>query len=301
MASKQERFNTPILLTIFNRPDVTKLIFEQIKKIKPKQLFISADGPRNDEEKTKCDQAKEIVSQINWDCEVYKNFATNNMGCKQRMTSGITWFFNQVDRGIILEDDCLPNRSFFFFCQNLLEKYKNNDQIFMINGANYVLNGSDIQETYFFSKFFSIWGWATWRRAWTSYDINMNGVTEFLKTQKLKSTYDNNNAIKYYEYSLRSTYQGKIDTWDAQWLYTCLKNDALSITPKYNLISNIGFKGAHIKKQSDNQNLPTRAIDYEHIIHPQITENKKLMNEQLKSFGITKFRPKLRLANWLKK
>ncbi len=133
-----EAFNltTPVAFIIFNRPDTTSKVFEAIKQAKPKKLLVIADGPRINKpgEAEKCKQTRAITEQIDWDCEVLRNYSENNLGCRNRVSSGIDWVFENVDEAIIIEDDCLPNPSFFRFCQELLGKYRNNDEIFLISG-----------------------------------------------------------------------------------------------------------------------------------------------------------------------
>lgn len=228
-------FNTPILYLIFNRPDLTEITFEPICKIKPKQLFIAADGPRkgNTYDEMNCMIARKyVLSKIDWDCEIRTLFRDENLGCGIAVSSAITWFFETVDSGIILEDDCFANNSFFYFCENLLIKYHKNNYITHIAGHNqqcgYIRDLSD----YYFSRFSNIWGWATWKRAWENYDFNgikldtlMKHPKSYLFPKSLIIDYVNNN----------------IDTWDIQWIYYNFINNNFSIIPKINLIDNLGF------------------------------------------------------------
>ena len=162
--------NVPVLFLIFKRPDTTQRVFEAIKKAKPKQLFISADGGRNEEEKKSCNALREaIVAQIDWDCELKTLFRENNLGCKMAVSSGISWFFEEVEQGIILEDDCLPNESFFKFCETMLEKYKDDQSIWHIGANNFQDSIKRGDADYFFSMYSHIWGWASWRDRWQKY------------------------------------------------------------------------------------------------------------------------------------
>lgn len=150
--------NTPVALMIFNRPDLTKVVFHAVRKVKPKKLLIIADGPRFPEEEEKCRQAQAIVSKIDWDCEVFKNYSVTNLGCKDRVSSGLNWVFDRVEEAIILEDDCLPDSSFFGFCQQLLQEYRDTEEVMHIGGTN-VLPDPRLKDSFFFSKNFYIWGW----------------------------------------------------------------------------------------------------------------------------------------------
>ena len=162
---------TPVLFLVFNRPDTTEKVFEAIRQAKPQKLFVAADGPRGNRlgEKEKCEQVRKIATTVDWDCEVKTLFREKNLGCKFAVSSAIDWFFKNVEEGIVLEDDCLPSQSFFWFCQELLERYRNDERVMLIGGNN---RGVDFlkNHSYFFSKYVQIWGWATWRRSWEKYD-----------------------------------------------------------------------------------------------------------------------------------
>jgi len=177
---------TPVLFIVFNRLDTTKQVFEEIKKAKPQKLFIAADGPRNFQEKNKTDVVRKyILENINWKCEVKTLFREKNLGCKYAVAGAIDWFFDNVEQGIILEDDCLPSQSFFKFCQEMLEKYKDDERVMHISGTN-VEGISKIDQDYFFAINFNVWGWATWKRAWKLYDINVTHWPRFLKEGRSK-------------------------------------------------------------------------------------------------------------------
>lgn len=173
-------FNVPILFIIFNRPETTKAVFHEIRKNQPFQLFVAADGPRREifEDIENCRKVREIIQLIDWECNVQTLFRDENLGCKIAVSSAIDWFFSQVDEGIILEDDCLPDQSFFPFCQELLEKYRYDAKIMMIGGSNFQFNKNKFEYSYYFSRYFHIWGWASWKRAWQFYDVEMKAWPE---------------------------------------------------------------------------------------------------------------------------
>ena len=165
MTSEKQSFNTPILFLLFNRPDTTQKVFNSIREIKPKYLFVSADGPRPNSlnDLNDCNQTRKILDQIDWECNLKTLFREKNMGCKKAIKEGIDWFFEHVDKGIIIEDDCLPSKSFYSFCEELLNIYENDNRIMMISGYN-ALGKFETPNDYLFSKIGSIWGWATWKK-----------------------------------------------------------------------------------------------------------------------------------------
>jgi hypothetical protein len=263
-------FPTPIAFFIFNRPDLTKTVFEEIRKIQPQQLFVIADGARSAEEVERCDQARSIIQQIDWKCEVRTNFSEVNLGCKHRISSGLDWVFSEVEEAIILEDDCLPNPSFFNFCQTLLEKYRYDRRIMMISGDNFQNGKNATRYSYYFSKYAHVWGWATWRRAWQHYDVKLATWREAQALDLICSICENSAEQRYWTNIFDRVFKGEIDTWDYQWLYTCWSQHGLSILPNVNLISNIGFRAdaTHVSSHSPWANLPT--IEIEAIHHPPI-------------------------------
>ncbi|MFA6995443.1 MAG: hypothetical protein WC249_03500 [Patescibacteria group bacterium] len=261
-------FQTPILFLIYNRLETTQRVFEAIRRAQPKQLFVAADGPRLDREgdKEKCGATRRIIEQIDWDCEVKTLFREENLGCKTGVSSAINWFFENVEEGIILEDDCLPIDSFFPFCQLMLEKYRNNSSIGMIAGTNYLFSYNDFQYSYYLSKHCYVWGWATWKRAWSLYDLSISHFPEnlFLRNY-LQDSLSSNYYLDQFDYFKFN----KIDTWDIQWSATLMKNKLYSIVPVNNQISNIGLAGTHTeKKVSLSINMPSKAMDIDEIKHP---------------------------------
>ena len=263
-------FKTPILFLIFNRPDTTRQVFESIRTIKPLYLFIAADGPRNKEDKELCEQTRKIIlDNINWNCEVKILFREKNLGCKLAVSSAIDWFFENVEQGIILEDDCLPNLTFFNFCEELLDKYKNDNRIWHITGYN-TLDIYENNADYYFAKKMHCWGWASWKRAWKHYDVSMQDFPEFKKQNAIKNVFSDEKIQSYHMQTFENTFNNLIDTWDYQWIYTILKNNAMCINPSKNLISNIGFgSNATFCKDISNNNNNTKRYKIEKIRHPE--------------------------------
>lgn len=268
----------PIAFIIFNRPNYTQKVFNEIKKAQPKKLFVIADGPRNIQESIICEETRKIIDQVDWNCEVYKNYSDKNLGCKIRVSSGIDWFFENVESGIILEDDCLPQQSFFRFSSEMLEKYKDDNTIMMITGSN-SLDEFKIKDSYTFSRYFAIWGWATWKRAWVQYDREMKRWPEYKKGGLLKNIYSQGYMTRHITRLFDQSYRNETDTWDTQWFYTCLFNRGLSVVPAVNLISNIGIDGTRMP--GNNQNIKTYDLYEKGITHPTKKEENILYDNAL--------------------
>ncbi len=267
-----ECFKTPIALIIFNRPDRTEKIFKIIRSIRPKKLFIIADGPRETvpDEKEICEKTRQIVKNIDWKCELFTNYSKENLGCGKRPSTGITWVFENVDRAIILEDDCVPHPTFFPFCEELLNRYENDERVMMISGNNFQFGKSRTKYSYYFSIFTHIWGWATWKRAWDYYDYNISQWPEFSKEGLLANYFSNSKHIEYWRSLYDNVYSEKNKTyWDYQWLLTCWAQHGLTIIPSVNLVSNEGEgkDATHTKGADKFINMKTERLKYP-LAHP---------------------------------
>jgi ADP-heptose:LPS heptosyltransferase len=262
---------TPILFLIFNRPNQTKLVFEKIREIKPSKLYVAADGPRSNvfEDKFNSKLTRDIVNGIDWPCEVKTLFNEKNLGCGKAVSGAITWFFKNEEEGIILEDDCLPDLSFFGYCEELLERYRNEQKIYLISGVNFQKGNKRGEGSYYFSAIPHIWGWASWRRAWDTYDFETKRLPEFLKKNKLSNYFSDEKIIKHWEDTFQSVHEHKIDTWDHQWSFNMYDHNAVSIIPNKNLISNIGFgfNATHTTNASEYAEHPLQVIEKE-LVHP---------------------------------
>lgn len=261
------KLNTPVVFIIFNRPDTTAKVFEAIRKAQPSQLFIIADGARLDREneQEKCQEVRKIVENIDWQCQVFKNYSDINLGCGKRISSGISWVFEQVEEAIILEDDCLPHPSFFRFCSELLGKYRNNPQIMMISGTNNLLKWQQKNQSYHFSNYDSCWGWATWRRAWKFYDYEMEKWNYPENQQKIKEVLQDEEQFNYRYQICQQAFNKKVNTWDYQWTFARLLQGGLTIISDVNLIKNIGFNSnaTHTTKFSlFNTDLDSHGLDF---------------------------------------
>jgi hypothetical protein len=248
-------FQTPIAFFVFNRPDTTAQVFAAIRHIQPSQLLLIADGARSHKagEAERCAAVRKIIRQIDWKCDVLENFSDTNLGCKRRVVSGLNWVFEQVEAAIILEDDCLPSSSFFGFCQELLDRYREDERIMMICGTNLLAEWKSKQQSYHLSHHTTIWGWATWRRAWQYYDVAMTDWPNADVQARVKDLLGHEKLYLNRKQAFEEVYQGKIDTWDLQWAFTRLLQSGLSIIPSVNLVSNIGFTedATHTKTSDD--------------------------------------------------
>jgi len=253
---------TPVIFIIFNRPDNAGVVFEKIREAKPKKLYVVADGPRENKfgEKEKCEETRKIIEKIDWDCEVIKDYSEINLGCDKRVTSGITNAFQFFESAIILEDDCVPNASFFRFCEEMLEKYKNDERIMTVSGNNFLFEKKTIiKDSYYFSAYSYIWGWATWKRAWNKHDREMTACPNIGK-----------------------------NTWDIQWAFSCMNQKGLTIIPRENLVSNIGFgkNSTHTKIKSQTANMATYEMDFP-LSHPKLIMKNEIA-DKISSFRFTK-------------
>ena len=285
---------TAVLFLVFNRPDTTKQVFEAIRQAKPPRLYVAADGAREDKpgEVERVEQVRKIATQVDWPCKVETLFRDKNLGCKLAVSSAITWFFENEEQGIILEDDCLPSQSFFWFCEELLKRYKDDMRIFMVSGYN-KQQEHDTNNDYFFSAVGGIWGWASWRRAWKYYNVDITNLVksyeeefyklEFLLGKKIyKARVEHFNALK-----------NGLDTWDYQWSFARHFNSGLSCVPKTSLIRNIGFgeDATHttlgqdtvvmqdIKLPSQENKIVIADLIYDEKIHGKISIFERMMSK----------------------
>lgn len=266
------QLTTPVAFIIFNRPDTTERVFAEIAKAKPPKLLVIGDGARvnRPEEAEKVAAARAIIQRVDWECEVLTNFSEVNLGCKRRVSSGIDWVFEQVAEAIILEDDCLPDPSFFRFCQELLERYRHDQRIGLISGDNFQFGRRRNDDSYYFSKYVHIWGWATWRDRWAgSYDVTMAKWPRIRDEAWLTDIVGNAHEADFWRKIFERVHRGEIDTWDYQWVFANWVEGRTTILPAVNLISNIGFdaNATHTTGDSELANLATHPIGFP-LKHP---------------------------------
>lgn len=277
------KINTPVAFVIFNRPDTTARVFEAIRQAQPPKLFVIADGPRPDKpgEEEQCAAARAVIDRVDWKCEVFKNYSNINLGGRKRQVTGYNFLFELVDEAIILEDDCLPHPSFFGFCEELLNRYRNNEQIMSISGDNFQFGRRKISESYYFSRYFHTWGWATWKRAWNCYDDQLSHWPDFWRSGRLHEILNNNlKAVEYWYNIFQSRYTGKYQNgWDYRFILTAWAENGMHILPSINLVSNIGFGERASNLTNPNSifaNIPALKMDFP-LVHPsQIISNSQL-------------------------
>ena len=288
--------SVPVLFITFNRPIETLRVLKKIKQYAPKKIYISSDGPRKDKfkEDTKVYNLRNNFKKlIDWDCQVYYLFNDSNFGCKHAVSAAIKWFFENEEMGIILEDDCLPSIDFFKFCEITLERYMDDEKIFHIGGTNFGKPSNN--NLLHFSKYPLIWGWASWRRAWNYYDVDMLDYPLKRKSNFLKVIFSKN-EIEYWISNLDKAYNNEIDTWDYQWFYTIWNNQALTILPDINLIKNIGFNPNATHTTESNKlfnNMKSGSLNFKVPIPTDIKINDKLDEEiSYEGFNIGKSKVK---------
>jgi predicted SAM-dependent methyltransferase len=275
---------TPVVLLVFNRPHEAKRVLAAIAQARPRLLFVVADGPRPErpEDPQAVAQTRSLIEGIDWPCEVRKNYAPTNLGLRSRVLTGLDWVFDQVEEAIILEDDCLPDPSFFPYCQELLARYRTDERIVSVRGTNLQIDCSKYRGSYSFLRQFVPWGWATWRRVWQGFDPLMTSWPEFLADGGLWSVTDSPEEEAYYGVVFDNTYRRLANSWHYSFAFYCWTRNGLSITPHTNLISNIGFGNAavHTTNPADAlANLPTQPIGV--LQHPVHVVRNKAVDESL--------------------
>lgn len=240
---EDRQLRTPVALFVFNRPETTRRVLDAVRSAEPRRLFVVADGPREGygEDEVRCAEAREVATDIDWDCEVHTNFADENMGLFRRFTTGLDWVFDAVDRAIILEDDCLPSQSFFRFCGALLDRYADDERVMTISGTNELGEWKNDRQDYHFARYESIWGWATWRRAWEYYDPEMGLWRNEEARERLADAIADHEQCKWRMRLYEETYSGDIDSWAFRWSFMTTIQSGLAAIPSKNLVTNIGF------------------------------------------------------------
>jgi hypothetical protein len=282
------KFLTPILLIVFNRPQKVRVLIDRLRILKPAYLYVTADGPRNGNyfDIENCKQVREEIDKIDWDCQLYTNYSSHNKGCRLGVSTGIDWFFSNVNHGIILEDDIIPNFSFFRYCEELLIKYENSSLIGMISGCNPVADKFDSNGfSYSFSTYANIWGWATWKRSWSNNDLQLLDWTGWREN---RSNFNKLSKVRffrtYWKDILDAVHDGKVDTWDFQWFFTLWKNSQLCIVPSSNLIQNIGFdEGAtHTDGKTPIYLLANEPKELDGVLnHPEVIQPSNTLDDRI--------------------
>lgn len=261
----------PVLLLAYNRADLTRVVFSTIRGVRPRHLFVAADGPRPDrpDDPSKCAAARAETEAVDWPCEVQRRYLRRNLGCGRAVSSAISWFFDQVEEGIIVEDDVLPDASFFPFCAALLQRYRDQPRVMHIGGINLQFGRRRGWASYYASRYSHIWGWATWRRAWRHYDYRLDRLAEFGETRRIDTISPDAREQRFWMDTFGTHRQGLIDNWDAQWLFTVWDRDGIALLPNRNLICNIGVgpEATHTVRMNPRYvRMPTRPLRW--LVHP---------------------------------
>ncbi len=262
---------TPVALVVFNRPNTTAQVFARIAAAHPSRLFVMADGPRPDHpgDVETCAKARAITEAIDWPCEVHRDYAAENVGCGRRVASGIDWVFQQVEEAIILEDDCLPDPTFFPFCDELLARFRGDERIMAVSGDNFQGGRSRTRYSYYFSIVSHVWGWATWRRAWRHFDPGMSRWPEIRDGAWLADLLGDRHAVRYWTEIFDGMLQRPKDIWDYAWFFACWAQGGLTVLPNVNLVSNIGFdeRATHTRIPTPRAMVPAGGMAFP-LVHP---------------------------------
>ena len=271
------QLETPVVFVLFRRPDRTRRLFEEIRRARPKRLFLIADGPRRGiaDEARECERARAVVEDVDWPCEVSRDFADQNIGLKHRIPSGLDRAFGEVDRAIVLEDDCVPHQTFFPFCDELLDRYADEERVMHVAGSQLLRDPPAWSASYHFSRYVHIWGWATWRRAWRNFDVELrewHDLDHGGREERLHEMFADEPERRYWRYVWDNT--GEIEAWSPQWSYVLLAREGLAANPNSNLISNIGFGEDATNAIEDPLGIAARPLDGMHfpLKHPDSIE-----------------------------
>jgi len=244
--------STPVVFMIFNRPDLTEQVFQSIAEAKPRVLYVIADGPRasHPADEARCAAARAIIERVNWNCEVVRDYAATNLGCKQRVASGLTAAFDRYERAIVIEDDVLPDATMFEFFDAMLGYYADDQRVMMVSGFNPLGQWKAARQQYHFSCCGSIWGWASWRRAWRFYDVNMSLFSDAELRDRVTDVFGDPEIAAPRIAAYARTHRGEVDTWDFQWSFARALQSWLSVVPSTNLVRNLGFRddATHTRK-----------------------------------------------------
>jgi hypothetical protein len=296
---------SPVLVMTFNRPDTTAAVMAEIAKAKPPKIFLFSDGARPDrpDEAELVAETRRVMGQaVTWGAEVYTRYNETNQGLFAGVSGAIDWFFSEVPEGIILEDDCVPHPDFFPYCDELLERYRNDDRVWCVSGDNSMGLRVEGGASYGFIRYPLIWGWATWRRAWSAYDRDLNEWARVRDTKFVRGIFPDRLERKVRSKVLNRQF-GAPTTWDYQWSFTVLLNRGLTAVPAVNLISNIGWNrpdATHTKSNSPRANF--RASNLGALVHPILVEVNRAMDREFVEsggLGLKKYRVSYQVKKWI--
>lgn len=282
------RFGVPVLIIAFNRIETLKQVFEAVRRARPTRLYVAADGPRHShaDDPARTQAVRRVLTEeVDWDCELKTYFRDENVGSRTAVGGAITWFFEHEEMGVILEDDCLPDASFFPYAEEMLLRYRDDPRVMQVNGGSF-LEDTDLTESYFFSKYPHIWGWATWKESWAAYSLELSDFEDVFN--RMDDIFWTSEEKDFWLRAYRLVAKGKLDSWDYFWLLSVWRNGGLSAYPTANLVKNIGFSGdaENTKPWKDYKGL--RHAPLEHIgrlIHPpEVAINPRLDQRDFEEF-----------------
>lgn len=298
---------TPVLLLAFNRPDTTRRVLEAIAQAKPRQLFVASDGPRashSTDAELVAQTRREVAEAVTWDCELHTLYREENQGLKQGVIGAIDWFFEHVPEGIILEDDCVPHPDFFPYCEELLERFRDDERVWAIQGDNSAKARLGGTASYSFIPYALIWGWATWRRAWQHLDRDLEQWRKIRSTPEVKKIFPDRIERRLRSEALDGLLANPESTWDYQWSFTVSLHRGLTTIPRKNLVSNVGWgrpDATHTKGTGQRQDAPTFSILP--LVHPSRVEKDPLASSDIlngRVFGAGKYRLSFQLRKLLR-
>jgi hypothetical protein len=269
--------STPLLFLVFNRPKQTKITFQAVREYQPKQLYVACDGPRSSREgeEALCREVRQIATQVDWDCEVKTLFRDENLGCEVAVSSAISWFFSQVERGIILEDDCVPDPSFFTYCAEMLERFRDDARIGCITGNNFQFGRKYGTASYYFSKYFHCWGWGTWKRSWDLFRLELPPGDGNQREMVFDGFPFSESEKRWWRRLFGRLQRREFNTWDYRWQYWLFLHRMLVVTPQFNLVRNIGFgaDATHTRESAKNWGENSSSLRFP-LVHPtQVTQS----------------------------
>ena len=270
----------PVLILAFNRPDTTARVFEALRGVKPPRLFFAVDGPRPDkpDDAQRVAKVRELAATVDWPCDTKVLFRDRNLGCKIAVSQAITWFFEQVEEGIVMEDDCVPHPSFFRFAGELLERYRQDERVMAISADNFLRGDCATPYSYYFSRYLHIWGWATWRRAWRLYDHGMRQWPELKDRGWLLDLLGDRAEASYWTQIFDDTHGERNSSWGYRWIFSAWREKGLSINPSVNLVSNIGFgdSATHtVQHENPLAGLPIQPMAFPLHHPPQVVRDEE--------------------------
>lgn len=295
----------PVLFLIFNRPDKTRAIFETIRSARPARLYVAADGPRTEDEAAICAETRAVIDDVDWPCEVKTLFRAQNLGCGRAVSGAISWFFENEPEGVILEDDIKVDPGFFSFAAEMLERYRDDPRVMSVTACNMLPDALAPEESYYFSAFMHVWGWASWRRAWAQYDFTLSALDTPEAQDAIRAMCPVPGALAYWMNTLTKVREGQIDTWDYQWVFAQWMQGGLTVTPQVNMMQNIGFDASATHTTSSDiweASLRAKALPRP-IVHPaQVQRNSEADDHVARNvLGIKPPSLSKRVKRWLRK